>query len=61
MNDTEQPDDRPGNNTAITIIEPATGFPVPAMIAAAGERPGCASSISSLPTSATRTRAPLTA
>jgi hypothetical protein len=36
MNDTEQPDDRPGNNTAITIIEPATGFPVPAMIAAAG-------------------------
>jgi integrase/recombinase XerD len=38
MNDIEEPDSGPGNSTALVIIEPATGLPVPAMIAAAGER-----------------------
>jgi site-specific recombinase XerD len=38
MNNSEQPDDSPGNSGALAIIEPATGMPVPAMIAAAGER-----------------------
>jgi hypothetical protein len=38
MNDSEEPDGSPGNSTALAIIEPATGMPVPTMIAAAGER-----------------------
>jgi len=38
MNDAEEPDDRPGNNTALAVIEPATEMPVPVLIAAAGER-----------------------
>src|SRR6516165_4453513 len=38
MTDTEDPVDRPGPSTALAIIEPATGLPVPAMIAGAGER-----------------------
>jgi len=38
MNDNEEPDGGPGSSTATAIIEPATGLPVPAMIAAAGER-----------------------
>jgi Phage integrase, N-terminal SAM-like domain len=38
MKDSEEPDDSPGSTTALTIIEPATGMPVPAMIAVAGER-----------------------
>jgi len=37
MTDSEHPDDHPGSTQALTIIEPATGMPVPAMIAAAGE------------------------
>jgi hypothetical protein len=37
MNDSEEPDDRHGNSSALAIIQPATGLPVPAMIAAAGE------------------------
>jgi site-specific recombinase XerD len=38
MTDTEDPDSDPGTTTALTIIEPATGLPVPAMIARMGER-----------------------
>ena len=38
MNDSEEPDGQPGNSTALAILEPATGLPVPAIIAAAGER-----------------------
>jgi hypothetical protein len=38
MNDSEEPDDSPGNDTSLTIIEPAIGMPVPAMIALAGDR-----------------------
>ncbi len=38
MNDIEEPDDNPGSSTALAIIDPATGIPVPAMIADAGER-----------------------
>jgi site-specific recombinase XerD len=38
MNDSEEPDCSPENNTALAIIEPSTGIPVPAMIAGAGER-----------------------
>jgi site-specific recombinase XerD len=38
MNDSEEPDDSPGSNTSVTIIEPVTGMPVPAMIALAGDR-----------------------
>jgi hypothetical protein len=29
MNDAQEPDDRPGSNTAVAIIEPATGMTVP--------------------------------
>ena len=38
MTDTEDPDDSRGSTTALTIIEPATGLPVPRLIAGAGER-----------------------
>jgi hypothetical protein len=38
MNDTEEPGGGPASSAALAIIEPATGMPVPAMIAAAGER-----------------------
>jgi hypothetical protein len=38
MNDSEEPDGTPASSTALAIIEPATGMPVPTMIAAAGER-----------------------
>ena len=38
MSDSEEPDGSPGNSAALAVIEPATGMPVPAMIAAAGER-----------------------
>jgi site-specific recombinase XerC len=38
MNDSEEPDGIPASSTALAIIEPATGLPVPTMIAAAGER-----------------------
>ena len=38
MNDSEEPNDSLGNSGALAIIEPVTGMPVPAMIAAAGER-----------------------
>ncbi len=38
MNDSEEPDGSPENSAALAIIEPATGMPVPAMIAVAGER-----------------------
>jgi site-specific recombinase XerD len=38
MTDLEGPADGPATTTALTIIEPATGLPVPAMIAGAGER-----------------------
>jgi site-specific recombinase XerD len=38
MNDIKNPGDRPASNTALAIIEPSTGMPVPVMIAAAGER-----------------------
>src|SRR3984893_14320924 len=38
MNDSEEPGGSLGSRTALAIIEPATGMPVPAMIAAAGER-----------------------
>jgi site-specific recombinase XerD len=37
MNVSEEPDGSRANSTALGIIEPATGMPVPAMIAAAGE------------------------
>jgi site-specific recombinase XerD len=37
MNDIKNPGDRPASNTALAIIEPSTGMPVPVMIAAAGE------------------------
>jgi site-specific recombinase XerD len=38
MNDSEEPDGSPGNTTALAIIEPSTGLPVPTIIAAASER-----------------------
>ena len=38
MTDLDHPDDGPGTTTTLAIIEPATGMPLPAMIAAAGER-----------------------
>ena len=38
MNDSEEPGGSLGSRTALAIIEPATGMPVPAMIAAAGDR-----------------------
>jgi site-specific recombinase XerD len=38
MNDSEEPDGGRETSSALTIIEPATGLPVPAMIASAGER-----------------------
>src|ERR1700754_1743028 len=38
MTDLEGPADAPGTTPALTIIEPATRLPVPALIAAAGER-----------------------
>ena len=38
MTDLEDPGARLGTTTALTVIEPATGLPVPAMIAGAGER-----------------------
>jgi site-specific recombinase XerD len=38
MNDSEEPDGTPASSAALAIIEPATGLPLPAMIAAAGER-----------------------
>jgi site-specific recombinase XerD len=38
MNDSEEQDSTPASSTALAIIEPARGLPVPAMIAAAGER-----------------------
>lgn len=38
MNDSEEPEGGPGSSTALALIEPATGLPVPVMIAAAGER-----------------------
>ena len=38
MTDLEIPVAGPGTTTSLTIIEPATGLPVPAMIAGAGER-----------------------
>jgi site-specific recombinase XerD len=38
VTDSEDPHDRPISTQPLIIIEPATGMPVPAMIAAAGER-----------------------
>src|SRR5271154_1791493 len=38
MTDSKDPDHHPGPTTALTILEPATSMPVPAMIAVAGER-----------------------
>ena len=38
MTDTEDPDGGPEPSTAIAIIEPAAGLPVPVLIASAGER-----------------------
>jgi site-specific recombinase XerD len=38
MTDLETPDGGPETTTSLTIIEPATGLPVPAMIAGVGER-----------------------
>jgi site-specific recombinase XerD len=38
MTETADPDARPEHNTALAILEPATGLPVPVLIAAAGER-----------------------
>ena len=38
MTDSEDPDAHPETATALATIEPATGIPVPAMIAAAAER-----------------------
>ena len=39
MAESELPDDGPGVMTAIAMLDPATGsLPVPAMVAAAGER-----------------------
>jgi hypothetical protein len=38
MTDLETPGAGPETSTSLTLIEPATGLPVPAMIAGAGER-----------------------
>jgi integrase/recombinase XerD len=38
MNDSEEQGGTPASSVALAIIEPATGLPVPTMIAAAGER-----------------------
>jgi site-specific recombinase XerD len=38
MNDSEEKGGTPASSGALAVIEPATGLPVPAMIAAGGER-----------------------